>query len=72
MSLPRRLLLLLASTVALAGAEPAKPKAEKAPKPTKSYPAQPWGDWVEADFPFFSSVLDARRDGGGDRLCPCQ
>jgi cytochrome c2 len=68
---PRRLLLLLASTVALAGAEPAKPKAEKAPKPTKSYPTQPWGDWVEADFPFFSSVLDARRDGvGAQNLTP--
>ena len=25
----------------------------------------PWADWVEADFPFFSSVLDARRAGPG-------
>lgn len=25
--------------------------------------AQPWGAWVEPDFPFFSSVLDARRAG---------
>jgi mono/diheme cytochrome c family protein len=26
----------------------------------------PWGEWVEKDFPFFSSVLDARRAG------PCE
>ena len=24
-----------------------------------------WGDWVEPDFPFFSSVIDAGRAGGG-------
>jgi hypothetical protein len=24
-----------------------------------------WADWVEPDFPFFSSVLDARRAGPG-------
>jgi glucose/arabinose dehydrogenase/mono/diheme cytochrome c family protein len=30
-------------------------------------PASPamWGDWIEADFPFFSSVLDAGRAGEG-------
>src|SRR5215217_429346 len=27
-------------------------------------PRTPWADWVEPDFPFFSSVLDARRAGG--------
>ncbi len=35
--------------------------------------ATPWGDFVEADFPFFSSVLDAREAGEGlpkDNLTP--
>lgn len=27
--------------------------------------ATPWADWVESDFPFFSSVLDAREIGQG-------
>jgi len=35
------------------------------------YPPQPWGAWVEADFPFFSSILDARREGvGANNLTP--
>jgi glucose/arabinose dehydrogenase/mono/diheme cytochrome c family protein len=25
----------------------------------------PWAEWVEKDFPFFSSILDARQAGGG-------
>ncbi len=29
------------------------------------YPPQPWAAWVEPDFPFFSSILDARREGVG-------
>lgn len=36
-------------------------------------PASPWGDFVEADFPFFSSVLDCRDLGEGfpkDNLTP--
>jgi len=36
-------------------------------------PASPWGDFVEADFPFFSSVLDGRELGEGfpkDNLTP--
>lgn len=40
----------------------------------KSKPAQsPWGEFVEADFPFFSSVVDARKLGDGlsaDNLTP--
>jgi mono/diheme cytochrome c family protein len=28
-------------------------------------PAEGWGDWVEPDFPFFSSVIDAGRAGPG-------
>ncbi len=42
--------------------------AEKT-KPTPS----PWGEFVEADFPFFSSVVDARKLGDGlptDNLTP--
>ena len=35
--------------------------AESEPRSLES----PWGDWVEADFPFFSSVLDARRTSDG-------
>jgi mono/diheme cytochrome c family protein len=26
-------------------------------------PRNPWGEWIEEDFPFFSSVLDVRRKG---------
>ena len=37
------------------------------PGSQKTYPKAPWGDWVEADFPFFSSVLDARREGVGEK-----
>jgi glucose/arabinose dehydrogenase/mono/diheme cytochrome c family protein len=35
-------------------------------------PAVPWADWVEPDFPFFSSVVDARAAGLGhpDNLSP--
>ncbi len=40
----------------------------------KSKPApSPWGEFVEADFPFFSSVVDARKLGDGlpaDNLTP--
>lgn len=38
--------------------------ADPSKKPV--YPPQPWGAWVEADFPFFSSILDARREGVGE------
>jgi cytochrome c551/c552 len=31
--------------------------------PQQSQPAPVWADWIEPDFPFFSSVLDARRAG---------
>jgi cytochrome c2 len=52
--------LILATTLAAQKAEiPAKPS--------------PWGDFVEKDFPFFSSVLDARDVGEGfpkDNLTP--
>lgn len=44
--------------------------AQKADKPTAP---SPWGDFVEKDFPFFSSVLDCRELGEGfpkDNLTP--
>ncbi|MPZ20968.1 MAG: c-type cytochrome [Luteitalea sp.] len=34
-----------------------------APEPSSS--TVRWADWIEPDFPFFSSVLDARRSGPG-------
>lgn len=67
----RSLLALLSlATCALAADKPAKPKA-----PAADTPATPssWGDFVEKDFPFFSSVLDARELGEGfpkDNLTP--
>jgi len=37
------------------------PAAEPKPAPAESQ----WADWVEPDFPFFSSILDARKAGAG-------
>ena len=45
----------------------AAPKSETSPAPTKSGMPLPWAAWVEPDFPFFSSILDARRTGICDR-----
>jgi mono/diheme cytochrome c family protein len=61
---PDRLFLaLLLGVLTCLAAEPTKKTAKFEP--------QPWGTWVEADFPFFSSVLDARRDGvGKNNLTP--
>ncbi len=40
--------------------------ADREPRvPLKAKTPSPWGSWVEADHPFFSSVLDARREGTG-------
>ncbi len=47
----------------------AAPLQQQKPQPA----ATPWADWVEPDFPFFSSVLDARHAAGGfptDNLTP--
>ena len=57
MKAPRLTFLLLLAALTAYAAEPKKK--------TVKYDPQPWGDWVEADFPFFSSILDARRDGSG-------
>ncbi len=54
-------------SVHTSAAEP-KTKPKAAPKDEAAKPAavkSPWGDFVEKDFPFFSSVLDARRQGEG-------
>jgi cytochrome c2 len=69
---PDRLLLaLLFGALTCLAAEPAKKPAPREGRKTKTYAPQPWGSWVEADFPFFSSVLDARREGlGKDNLTP--
>ncbi len=57
------LTLLLASLSSLLHA------ADPAKKP--AYSPQPWAAWVEPDFPFFSSILDARREGtGANNLTP--
>ncbi|MEO8521686.1 MAG: hypothetical protein ABI603_10000, partial [Acidobacteriota bacterium] len=43
--------------------------ARQAPVPT----AVDWAGWVEPDFPFFSSIVDARQAGSGfpsDNLAP--
>ncbi|MGH9309346.1 MAG: hypothetical protein ACRD1U_08235, partial [Vicinamibacterales bacterium] len=48
--------------------------ASSEPSPQRTPVAAPsWADWVEPDFPFFSSVLDARTAGAGlpaDNLSP--
>jgi len=47
-----------------------RPAAEPRQRPA---PEQRWAEWIESDFPFFSSVLDARRAGAGfptDNLTP--
>ncbi len=50
--LPTTLGILLLS----AAVSPAAPAAKKAPPP-----APQWADWIEPDFPFFSSIIDARK-----------
>jgi cytochrome c2 len=56
MKIPCLLILSLVSIAALPAADPAKPIV---------LPPANWGSWVEADYPFFSSVVDARREGAG-------
>ena len=67
----RLLLALLCGALTCVAAEPAKKATTRDDRRTKTYAPQPWGEWVEADFPFFSSILDARREGAGkDNLTP--
>jgi len=61
-------LLLTTLPFGAAGAEAKKKKSQMAKAPDPSL-----APWVEADFPFFSSVVDARQAGGGlpaDNLTP--
>ncbi|MES2692225.1 MAG: DUF6797 domain-containing protein [Verrucomicrobiota bacterium] len=62
---PLALAALLPFAAALLPAqEPKAPKASKAaPKAAKRVAESPLAAWVEPDFPFFSSVLDARKVG---------
>jgi glucose/arabinose dehydrogenase len=53
----RLVAVILASSFMSAGSQPTR-----APRGTQE-PSR-WADWVEPDFPFFSSVLDAGRAGG--------
>ncbi len=63
MNAPRLISTLLLGALTMSAAEPTKETAKVEP--------QPWGTWVEADFPFFSSILDARREGlGKNNLTP--
>ena len=74
MSLVRLILALLCGALTCQAAEPTRKPATREGRKTKTYAPQPWGPWVEADFPFFSSILDARREGTGKnnlpRACP--
>jgi mono/diheme cytochrome c family protein len=58
---------IFTTLLALTGAD-AAPKVDKAAKPAEP---SPWAEWVEPDFPFFSSILDARHAGiAGKNLTP--
>ncbi len=66
-----RTVVLLAALLIAASVPPRA--ASVALQPTQQAPAAaPWADWVEPDFPFFSSVVDARAAGLGhaDNLSP--
>jgi len=58
----RFILALIMGVLTCIAAEPTK---KKSGQKKVVYAPQPWGDWVEPDFPFFSSILDARREGAG-------
>ena len=59
----------LFSAVSLFAAEADAPvkkaKAPKAPRPAPAATSAPLAPWVEPNFPFFSSVVDARKAGAG-------
>jgi mono/diheme cytochrome c family protein len=59
-------IFLLTSLVIFSASLRASAPAKKAVRPP-----QPWAAWVEPDFPFFSSIIDARREGvGANNLTP--
>ena len=41
------------------------PSASTVQQPLATPAVSPWAEWIEPDFPFFSSVLDAGRAGSG-------
>ncbi len=49
--------MVLTSSLISGSTQPAVPRPAPAPSP--------WAAWIEPDFPFFSSVVDAGRAGGG-------
>ncbi len=55
--------VLLASLTSAAEPKAKTPKAPRPPRPAAASATSPLAEWVEADFPFFSSVLDARKAG---------
>ncbi len=66
---PIILSLALACVAAVAALRASPPLPQQKPQPA----ATAWADWVEPDFPFFSSVLDARHARGAlalDNLTP--
>ena len=66
---PLRLVAL--ALLCVAGTAGAAPKVDKPAKAAKPAAPSPWAAWVEPDFPFFSSILDARRTGiGANNLTP--
>ncbi|MEQ1850741.1 MAG: DUF6797 domain-containing protein [Chthoniobacteraceae bacterium] len=73
MNRPCRSLVLLLACVSLAHAQGAKKKVERE-KPDANAMAfagkHQWADWVERDFPFFSSVLDGRDGLEKENLTP--
>jgi glucose/arabinose dehydrogenase/mono/diheme cytochrome c family protein len=63
---PARLLGLAATALVTALTSGLVSSATQAPQaPPAADATLPWGSWIEPDFPFFSSVLDAGRAGAG-------
>src|SRR6185369_13995380 len=70
-AIARRQPRLFASLLGLALISIAAPRHARAQ--AEHLPSGPWSDWVEKDFPFFSSVLDARKalpESPSDNLTP--
>jgi hypothetical protein len=60
------LALLSGSTPPARAPQQAEPPTSQSPELKAQSPKpRAWADWVEPDFPFFSSVLDARHAGAG-------
>ena len=57
-------LVLVGVTLPAAVTNPEDAPSELQSQPGRA-PARRWADWIEPDFPFFSSVVDARGAGPG-------